>query len=70
MQRKENWEVRAVFASYTQAFALQLRKKHRKTSVRVAQYKNSEVLSYTVHCATRAVASTAPCQKNELGYIV
>jgi hypothetical protein len=31
-----------VFASYTLAFALQLRKKHGKTSVRVAQYKNNE----------------------------
>jgi hypothetical protein len=30
-----------VFASYTLAFAIQLRKKHRKTSVRVAQYKNN-----------------------------
>jgi len=29
--------VRAVFASYTLAFALQLRKKHGKTSVRVAE---------------------------------
>ena len=26
-----------IFASYTQAFALQLRKKHGKTSVRVAE---------------------------------
>jgi hypothetical protein len=31
-----------VFTSYTLAFALQLRKKHGKTSVRVAQYKNNE----------------------------
>jgi hypothetical protein len=31
-----------VFASYTLAFALQLRKKHGKPSVRVAQYKNNE----------------------------
>jgi hypothetical protein len=31
-----------VFASYTLAFALQLREKHGKTSVRVAQYKNNE----------------------------
>jgi hypothetical protein len=33
-----------VFASYTHtlAFALQLRKKHGKPSVRVAQYKNNE----------------------------
>jgi hypothetical protein len=31
-----------VFASYTLAFALQLRKKHGKTSIRVAQYKNNE----------------------------
>jgi hypothetical protein len=46
IERKENWEVRAVravravplFANYTLAFALQLRKKHGKTSVRVAQY--------------------------------
>jgi hypothetical protein len=30
-----------VFASYTLAFVLQLRKKHGKTSVRVAQYKNN-----------------------------
>jgi hypothetical protein len=42
IQRKENWEVRAVFASYTLAFALQLRKKHGKTSVRVPKYKNNE----------------------------
>jgi len=35
-----NWEECApcpVFASYTQAFALQLREKHDKTSVRVAE---------------------------------
>ena len=35
-----NWEESgpcAVFASYTLAFALQLRKKHGKTSVRVAE---------------------------------
>jgi hypothetical protein len=31
-----------MFASYTQPFALQLRIKHGKTSVRVAQYKNNE----------------------------
>jgi hypothetical protein len=31
-----------VFASYTLVFALQLRKKHGKPSVRVAQYKNNE----------------------------
>jgi hypothetical protein len=31
-----------VSASYTLAFALQLKKKHVKTSVRVAQYKNNE----------------------------
>jgi hypothetical protein len=45
-----------VFASYTLAFALQLRKKHGKTSVRVAartsqadtvQYKNNE--QYNTH---------------------
>jgi hypothetical protein len=30
-----------VFAIYTLAFALQLRKKHGKPSVRVAQYKNN-----------------------------
>ena len=30
------------FASYTLAFALQLRKKHGKTSVRVAQIKKNE----------------------------
>jgi len=30
-----------VFASYTLAFALQLRKKHGKTSVRVAASKNA-----------------------------
>jgi hypothetical protein len=44
IQRKENWEAQAVpiFANYTLAFALQLRKKHRKPSVRVAQYKNNE----------------------------
>jgi hypothetical protein len=35
-----------VFAGYTLAFALQLRKKHRKTSVRVAQYKNNEQAQY------------------------
>jgi hypothetical protein len=34
-----------VFASYTLAFALQLRKKHGKTSVRVAQYKIKEQYS-------------------------
>jgi hypothetical protein len=31
-----------IFASYTLAFALQLRKQHGKTSVRVAQYNNNE----------------------------
>jgi hypothetical protein len=31
-----------VFANYTSEFALQLRKKHGKPSVRVAQYKNNE----------------------------
>jgi hypothetical protein len=31
-----------VFVNYTLVFALQLRKKHGKTSVRVAQYKNNE----------------------------
>jgi hypothetical protein len=36
-----------VFASYTLAFALQLRKKHGKTSVRVAKYKNNE--QYNTH---------------------
>jgi hypothetical protein len=35
-----------VFASYTLAFALQLRKKHGKTSVRAAQYKNNGL---TIH---------------------
>jgi hypothetical protein len=35
-----------VFASYTLAFALQLRKKHGKTSVMVAQYKNNEQAQY------------------------
>jgi hypothetical protein len=48
LQRKENGKCGPcpVFASYTLAFALQLRKKHGKTSVRVAQYKNNE-LQYT-----------------------
>jgi len=39
-QLTTNWEERGsclVFASYTLAFALQLRKKHRKTSVRTAK---------------------------------
>jgi hypothetical protein len=35
-----------VFASYALAFALQLRKTHGKTSVRVAQYKNNEQAQY------------------------
>jgi hypothetical protein len=35
-----------VFASYTLAFALQLRKKHGETSVRVAQYKSNEQAQY------------------------
>jgi hypothetical protein len=35
-----------IFVSYTLAFALQPRKKHRKTSVRVSQYKNSEQAQY------------------------
>jgi hypothetical protein len=44
IQRKENWEVRAVprLCEYTLAFALQLRKKHEKTSFRVAQYNKNE----------------------------
>jgi hypothetical protein len=51
IQRKENnteerkigkCEPCPVFTNYTLAFALQLRKKHGKTSVRVAQYKNNE----------------------------
>ena len=49
IQRKENLVKCGpcpVFANYTLAFALQLRKKHGKTSVRVAQYKNNE-LQYT-----------------------
>jgi hypothetical protein len=41
-----------VFASYTLTFALQLRKKHGKTSVRVAQYKNNE-LKYTEKTVTQ-----------------
>jgi hypothetical protein len=38
----KKWEVLAVpvFASYTPAFALQLRKKHGKTSVRVVEKCN------------------------------
>jgi hypothetical protein len=36
------WGPCSVFASYTLAFALQLRKKHGKPSVRVAKYKNNE----------------------------
>jgi hypothetical protein len=35
-----------VFANYTLAFGLQLWKKHGKTSVRVAQYKNNEQAQY------------------------
>jgi hypothetical protein len=35
-----------VVVSYTLAFALQLRKKHRKISVRIAQYKNNEQAQY------------------------
>src|SRR5215510_7029092 len=35
-----------VFASYTLAFALQLRKRHGKTSIRVAQYKNNKQAQY------------------------
>jgi hypothetical protein len=36
----EEWEPCPVLASYALAFALQLRKKHGKTSVRVAASKN------------------------------
>jgi hypothetical protein len=36
------WEPCPVFVSYALALALQLRKNHGKTSVRVAQYKNNE----------------------------
>jgi hypothetical protein len=38
-----------VFASYTLAFALQLRKKHGKTSVRVAQYKNNDKVTRKIN---------------------
>jgi hypothetical protein len=44
IQRKENGKCGPcpVFASYTLVFALQLRKKHGKPSVRVAKYKSNE----------------------------
>jgi hypothetical protein len=38
-----------VFASYTLAFALQLRKKHGKPSVRVAQQKEYTDLTIKIH---------------------
>jgi len=40
IHRTTNWEERRpclVFASYTLAFVLQLRKKHRETSIRIAK---------------------------------
>jgi hypothetical protein len=46
-----------VFASYNLAFALQLRKKHGKTSVRVAQYKNSEAQYKNNDTVTRTMNS-------------
>jgi hypothetical protein len=44
IQRKENGKCGPcpVFASYTLAFTLQLRRRHGKTSVRVAKYKNNK----------------------------
>ena len=44
-----NWEEggsRPVFASYTLAFASQLRKKHEKTSVRVEKLSQGSLLNY------------------------
>jgi hypothetical protein len=38
-----------VFASYTLAFALQLRKKHGKTSVRVVEQKEYIDLTIKIH---------------------
>jgi hypothetical protein len=38
-----------VFASYTLAFALQLRKKHGKTSVKVAEQKEFIDLTIKIH---------------------
>jgi hypothetical protein len=42
-----------VFASYTLAFALQLRKKHRKTSVRIASRTRTMDLKYTEEKLTK-----------------
>ena len=39
----EKWGPCPVFASFTLAFALQLRKKHGKTSVRVAEEENGSI---------------------------
>jgi hypothetical protein len=46
-----------VFESYTLTFALQLRKKHGKTSVRVAQYKNNEAQYKNNDTVTRTMNS-------------
>jgi hypothetical protein len=60
-----------VFASYTLAFALQLRKKHGKTSVRVAKYKNNEQVRtesnlFTFHTSICGILGTT-CQTQWAG---
>jgi hypothetical protein len=39
----EEYRQYPVFASYTLAFALQLRRKHRKTSLRIAEEENAGI---------------------------
>jgi uncharacterized lipoprotein len=59
-----------IFASYTLAFALQLRKKHRQTSVRVAarttqaQY-NTRTMNSTIHRRKTVRQSSTMSQNNK-----
>jgi hypothetical protein len=51
IQRKEVWDVRAVprLCELYPGIALQLRKKHGKPLVRVAQYKNNDTVTRTTN---------------------
>jgi hypothetical protein len=67
IQRKENgkcWPC-PVFACYTLAFALQLRKKHGKTSVKVAKYKDNE--QYNTHTKNSNTEQYAVTQQQRKG---
>jgi predicted metal-binding protein len=66
-----------VFASYTPAFALQLRKKHAKTSVRLAactlkadtvQYKNNEQYNTQKKTVTQSSTLSQNNKKHRIHY--